>query len=166
MSSPQKIDSIIPLIFEQEYKWKYQLLSNWQNIFGKMSDKLYLERINDDTLVLAVYDACWMQELYTLSPLLITTINKIFDKPYINHLKFKRAGIRKKKEPFKKHEPYITKQMVYHLTAREEKALASVKDEQLAQALRDFLMRCYQERQAYKTEQLKTLDNRHTNTLR
>ena len=27
-----------------------------------MSDKVYLERINNDILVLAVYDACWMQE--------------------------------------------------------------------------------------------------------
>ena len=97
MSTPHKIADILPYIFNEDQQWKYQLLRNWQNIFGKMSDKVYLERINNDVLVLAVYDACWMQELYTLSPLLISSINKALDKPYIKQLRFKRAGIRPQK---------------------------------------------------------------------
>lgn len=155
MSKPQKIDAIIPHLFDQEHQWKYQLLSNWRNIFGKMSDKLYLERINNDVLILAVYDACWMQELYSLSPLLLDTINKIFDKPYIKQLRFKRAGIRPKKEikstGYEKHITYTP----HTLTYQEERALASVKDAQLAKALHDFLSRCYSEQQLYKNNRSK-----------
>jgi hypothetical protein len=155
MSKPLKIDAIIPNLFDQEHQWKYQLLSNWRNIFGTMSDKLYLERINNDVLILAVYDACWMQELYSLSPLLLDTINKTFDKPYIKQLRFKRAGIRPKKEQkntgYEKHVTYKP----YTLTYQEERALASVKDTQLAKALRDFLTRCYNEQQLYKNNRSK-----------
>ena len=48
MSTPHKIADILPYIFNEDQQWKYQLLRNWQNIFGKMSDKVYLERINND----------------------------------------------------------------------------------------------------------------------
>ncbi len=151
MSIPHKIADILPQIFNQDHQWKYQLLSNWKNIFGAMSDKVYLERINNDILVLAVYDACWMQELYTLSPLLISSINKALDKPYIKQLRFKRAGIRPPKisrptEPT----PYIFRKS-FLLTPREEKALSELKDPELAAAMKDFLMRCYCEQEMYKT---------------
>lgn len=152
MSTPHKIADILPYIFNDEHQWKYQLLRNWQNIFGTMSDKVYLERINNDILVLAVYDACWMQELYTLSPLLISSINKALDKPYIKQLRFKRAGIRPKKisRP-QEQRPHIPRKSIL-LTAREEKALSAIKDTQLAAAMKEFLIRCYCEREMYKNE--------------
>lgn len=150
MGIPHKISDILPQLFKDDQQWKYQLLSNWQNIFGNMSDKIYLERINTDTLILAVYDACWMQELYTMTPLLITSINKTLDKPYVKQLRFKRAGIRQKKESSitkqkieKPHKPII-------LTISEEKALASIKDQELAKVMKDFLIRCYYEQELYK----------------
>ncbi len=155
MSKPLKIDVIIPHLFDKEHQWKYQLLSNWRNIFGTMSDKLYLERIYNDILILAVYDACWMQELYSLSHLLLDTINKTFDKPYIKQLRFKRAGIRHKKDPKNNNHEKLVAYAPYTLTQREEQALASVKDAQLAKALRDFLIRCYNEQQLSKNNRSK-----------
>jgi hypothetical protein len=150
MSMPQKIDAIIPRVFDPEHQWKYKLLSNWHAIFGKMSDKVYLERINNDVLVLAVYDACWMQELYTLSPLLLDVINKIFDRPYVKHLRFKRAGIRPQKKLGRLYNNRPLQYTPHTLTPREERALASVKDAQLAEVLRDFLTRCYNEQRLYQ----------------
>ena len=152
MSTPHKIADILPYIFNEEHQWKYQLLRNWQNIFGAMSDKVFLERINNDTLVLAVYDACWMQELYTLSPLLISSINKALDKPYIKQLRFKRAGIRPKKITRQQNQVSIAARKSIILSTQEEKALSAIKDKQLASAMKDFLIRCYCERELYKTE--------------
>ena len=99
-----------------------------------------------------MYDACWMQELYTLSPLLISSINKALDKPYIKQLRFKRAGIRPQKivHPQEQRSYIVRKSIV--LTGREEKALAAIKDKQLAQAMKDFLIRCHCEREMYKNE--------------
>lgn len=150
MSTPEKIANLIPLVFQQEQQWKYQLLRNWQTIFGKMSDKVYLERIHQETLILAVYDACWMQELYSLSPLLLTSINNTLDKPYVKQLRFKRAGIRQQKTcPVKEHTPTINKKSIM-ISATEQKALSAIKDAQLAAVLKDFLVRCYCEREIYK----------------
>lgn len=150
MGIPQKIADLLPNIFSDDQQWKYQLLRNWQNIFGKMSDKVYLERINNDTLILAVYDACWMQELYTLSPLLISSINKTLDRPYVKQLRFKRASIRQKKiSRHQEHKSPISRKS-FLLTAREEKALSGIKDTQLATTMKDFLIRCYRERECIK----------------
>lgn len=150
MRTPEKIATIIPLVFQQEHQWKYELLRNWRNIFGSMSDKVFLERINNDILVLAVNDACWMQELYTLSPLLITSINQVLDKPYIKQLRFKRAGIRPKKlYPAQERPAHVPRSSIV-LSAREEKALSAIKDLQLAKAMKDFLIRCHCEQETYK----------------
>jgi hypothetical protein len=150
MKTPEKIANLIPLIFQEEHQWKYQLLSNWKNIFGSMSNKVFLERINKDVLVIAVNDACLMQELYTLSPLLLTSINQVLDKPYIQHLRFKRAGIRPQKKSLPRNHIPLVPHSAIVLTSREVKVLSVIKDPQLAQALKDFLIRCHRERETYK----------------
>ncbi len=122
------------------------LLSQWSAILGSLTTKVRLEKIQDDTLTLGVYDACWMQELYLLSPLLITTINQNLDQPRIKHLRFKRSvakkdantlGITARTEP-----PNVP----LELTASTKKALAIIKDPQLSLALHNFLIRCHKEK--------------------
>lgn len=149
MNNPQSLATLIPLIFNEEHQWKYQLLKNWQAIFGKLSDKVYLERIQQDVLTLAVYDACWMHELYALSEILLASINKTLDKPYIKQLRFKRAGIRPKKTNTDCQSNPCKKQHAITLTTQEQRILDNIKDHELAAALKDFLVRCYKERSLY-----------------
>ena len=146
MKTPEKIAAIIPLIFQNEHRWKYELLRNWHNIFGSMSSKVCLERINKDILILAVSDACLMQELYTLSPVLLTAINQVLDKPYIQHLRFKRAGLRPQKIVQQSEQKTRMPARSVILTGSEEQALRKIKDPQLAQVMKEFLIRCYCER--------------------
>lgn len=153
MNNPQSLATLIPLIFNDEHQWKYQLLKNWQNIFGKLSDKVYLEKIQNDILILAVYDACWMHELYALSDVLLASINKTLDKPYIKQLRFKRAGIARKKK-LKTTSNTCHKQQAITLTAQEQRILSSIKDKELAAALHNFLVRCYNERPLYDSSNM------------
>lgn len=149
MSNPQSLATLIPLVFDDEHQWKYQLLKNWQAIFGKLSDKVYLERIQNDILILAVYDACWMHELYALSDVLLASINKTLDKPYIKQLRFKRAGTKNKKNSNTSNISSCQQQSVVTLTAQEQRTLGDIKDQELAAVLKDFLVRCYKERPHY-----------------
>ncbi len=122
--------------------WQIFLLSNWNSIIGKLSNKVKLEKIYNDTLVLGVYDSCWMQELFLLSNAIIIQINAKLDKPRIKSLRFKK--IEHKKQQTKN----IKTKKIYkdvELTQKEMQSLTNIKDEQLQQELKRFLIRCYQE---------------------
>ncbi len=140
-----QLKKLLPNIFSKHKDWKFQLLSNWPSIVGNLETHVRLEKIDNETLVLSVQDSCWLQELYLLSPLLIRTINKTLDQPYVKHLRFKTAGVQyKKNKTHKKEATREYKKVV--LTKTEEEALHNIQDTQLKEVLRSFLIRCYQER--------------------
>lgn len=139
-----QIKTLLDELLGQSDNWQLQLLKNWPTIVGSIRTKIQLLKIYDDTLVIGVLDSCWLQELYLLSPLLIQTINEKLDRPRIKKLRLKAVGITdkklKKEAPIKK----ITHRVV-HLCPREQETLNNIEDEQLRQALKDYLIRCYRE---------------------
>jgi hypothetical protein len=140
MTRPLK--DFIHLFVRNQQDWKIKLAQEWQAILGPLSAHVTLEKVDNDTAILGVYDSCWMQELYLLSPLLLKTINTTLDQPHIKQLRFKKAERKHQEtEPQKRH--YIPKQI--RLTAKEEHALKLVHDESLRSVLKRFLIRCYQE---------------------
>lgn len=142
---PKTLKSLLPSFIATPNSWQLQLLNNWATIVGNLATKVTLEKIEKETLVLGVYDACWMQELYLLSPLLIDTINQNLDQPRIKQLRFKRAVVKKKiVQSHDKDMPYPLQRL---LTARERAALEKIEDPQLRNALQQFLMRCHKEKQ-------------------
>ena len=141
----KEIKNLVPLILRPGDNWKLTLLSSWHTIFGSLSDKVSLEKITEDTLVLGVQDSCWLQELYLLSAMLIKTINQQLDQPRIKNLRFKTVGI-KKILTAPKQTKTMWKMRLVTLNEKENRALTLIKDEQLALALKSFLIRCYQEK--------------------
>lgn len=134
-------------IFKND-EWKFQLLSEWTSIVGNLSDKMRLEKIDNDTLVIGVYQATWLQELYLLSNVLLHSINKHLKHPHVKKLRFKHASVHEHKntsqeaavvEPLKKVQPFI-------LSYDERRALSTIKDQDLKQALQGFLQRCHTQR--------------------
>jgi len=85
------IKNILDSFLKTNNSWKAQLLQDWPKIIGKLQDKVSIEKVQDSTLVLSVADACWLQELYLLSPVLLKTINQKLDRPRIKRLRFKQA---------------------------------------------------------------------------
>ena len=141
----KEIKHILPHIMGKTNDWKLQLLANWPSIIGPLSSKVQIEKIEKDTMILAAEDSCLVQELYLLSPLLLKTINETLDQPRIKNLRFKSAGIRKVKKRIKdENKPEYNK--IPKLSASENKVLEKIKNPQLQQALKDFLIRCYRER--------------------
>lgn len=130
---------------QKDSPWKVQLLMQWEKIIGRLSSKVTLEKMYEDTLVLGVYDSCWMQELHLLSPLLIANINANLDRPRIKTLRFKLIALHKEKKPtITKAEPAVTINRM--LSRTEEKALHLIEDPALREALKKYLLRCLGEK--------------------
>lgn len=141
----QEIKNLLPLVLAQHNNWKFNLLNNWNTIFGALSSRVFLEKIHEDTLIVGVQDSCWLQELYLLSAVLLKTINQTLDQPRIKHLRFKTIGITKQKQRINK-TPKENVTTSVSLTMKEREALTHVKDPELQKALQKFLIRCYQEK--------------------
>lgn len=144
---PQELKNIIHKLIQPKEAWKFTLLTNWNTIIGNLGTKVCLEKIQDDTLVLGVYDACWMQELYMLSHLLITRINQSLDQPRIKQVRFKRAALSCKRPRIQAQKTNLpqTASVCTVLTLKQKAALESIKDPHLKTALKDFLIRCSKE---------------------
>lgn len=132
------LSTLIPL----QHDWKVKLLHSWGTIMGRFACKVRLEKIEEDLLVLGVFDACWMQELYLLTPTLLLKINESLDQPRIKQLRFKRAGLEKVSQRKTIEKKMVAKRQERALTVRETHVLSSVKDEQLRDALISFLQQC------------------------
>lgn len=123
--------------------WQVYLLTNWNSIVGNLQSKVKLEKIYEDTLVLAVYDSSWMQELFLLSNALIIKINSKLDAPRIKHLRFKIADRAKIKKIITK--PLDQEKKIF-LNSQELIALNKIVDPELSLVLKNFLIRCHKER--------------------
>ena len=131
------------LIKARPDNWKTKLLIQWDSIVGHLKTNVRLEKIYENSLVLSVEDSSWMQELYYLSEVLLTTINDNLDKPRITSLRFKNKGSAEKKATAvtKSTRSSITKRD-HTLTIKEKVALEKITDEDLQRALKSFLIRC------------------------
>lgn len=138
------LKNLLQTYLDHETDWKLSLIKNWPEIIGSLGSKISLEKVHEDTIVLAVYDSCWMQELYLLSPVLIASINKKLDQPRIKQVRFKQAGKKKEKQAAAPIKP-IKPQREITLSSREITALNDVKDPSLREALKAFRIRCYRE---------------------
>ena len=121
--------------------WRFFLLTNWSSIVGNLHTKMRLEKIQDDMLVIGVYNMHWMHELFMLSRSIIKTINAKLDQPYVTKVRFVIAEPREKQKAKKIMKTSIPERS-YTLSQRERKVLDGIKDTELQEALKNFLVRC------------------------
>jgi len=143
----KSLKSCLQKTFTSSQKWKYKLLSDWTSIIGPLSSKVRIEKIVGSTVILGVYNSCWLQELYLLSPLLIQTINKSLDNSPVKELRFKRVTVYKK--PTRKQFGAKSKSQECSdvcLTSVQEQALDTIADKELQAALKKFLNKCCREK--------------------
>lgn len=146
------LKDLLHTIIPHQTSWKAELHLNWKQIIGHLADQVQLLKVYDTALLLGVKDSSWLQEMYLLSPLLIETINKSLDKPYIIKLHFKNVGegeyTQQNAAPHPKKEK-ITQpkaQAKHNLTRFEQTTLDQVEDPELREALKELLLTCYQEK--------------------
>jgi hypothetical protein len=111
---------------------------------GALHDKVTVEKLTDDMIVLGVIDSCWLQELYLLSNLILTSINKSLENHQLKTVRFKQAGSKPKQK--KQEVPVPLREITVTLRSHEQKALNAITDPDLQSALHHFLIRCYREK--------------------
>lgn len=139
---PTAIAQLLATLIKPSHSWHLTLFSNWHSIMGTLSSKAVIEQIEGAVVTIGVYDACWLQELYLLTPLLRDRINQMLDQPEVKEIRFKR--IVKKKERNRPHEKKITPKQApaLPLTSSEKDALKTIVDQDLQHALITFRTRC------------------------
>lgn len=125
-----------------EQSWKSSIIENWSEIIGSLASKVFVEKIYQDTIILAVIDSCWMQELHLLSELLKKKINDTLSQPRIKTIRFKYST---QKPPYQAKKTDLLSVAIQEktLSAAEQEALARIQDQELSQALTRFLQKCH-----------------------
>lgn len=138
----QHIKNFFAPIIPHYKVWKINLIENWNTIVGDLHEHVTLINIQNNMLLLGVYDSTWLQELYILSPVLLKTINDYLGDEHITRLRFKNIGYKKNKKNL--HEKKIVEKKIKkpHLTTRERTILTSIHDSELRNELERYLIRC------------------------
>jgi len=141
----QGVDALMRLFLQKHgHTWQMYLIQNWRTIVGNLHTRICLEKIQEDTIVVGVYDSHWMQELFLLNSMLLTMMNAHFDKPYIKQIRLKLA--KQNPENLKKKKKLTAAPaqppLVINVTEEHRIALAQVKDSELQKILQDFLGYC------------------------
>lgn len=136
------IKKVLPNLFAFNENWKSNLLCNWPEIIGQLSLHMRIEKIENKTLILGVYEPAWMQELFLLSKFIIDKVNYKLGQNYIEKLRFKLVEKNKclKVKVNKIIEKKINKNS--ELNFNQKLALNSIKDEQLKEYLYKFFLNC------------------------
>lgn len=138
----KSLKTLLSSSFKTPNAWKTRLLAEWPEVVGNLHDKMTLEKVYDDTLIIGVYEASWLQELYMLSGVLIKTINEHLGTPHIKKIRFKHATQKAEKRVKKKEKKNTFVPSKITLNSTEAKALLNIKDEEMRTALHLFLSRC------------------------
>ena len=138
------INQVLDNFLKQQGDWKHYLMANWTTIAGTISNHACIEKIENETLIIGVYDSIWLQELHLLSTILLKKINESLKQPFLKKIQFKYASRKKfirKKDCTENFKP---KSIRHVLTVQEQNALKKIHDHELGQAMEKFLMRCYE----------------------
>lgn len=70
------------LLLQAQENWELKLRAEWSTIMGDLARRARLERINDTTLILGVYDSHWIHELHALSRMILQRVNSALSTTY------------------------------------------------------------------------------------
>lgn len=139
----ERVNKSVEIILSSD--WRFNLLKNWREIFGPLHEYVRIEKIEKDFLVIGVYDAHWMQELYFLSKDLLKAINNAIGENNIKRLSFKLvkkpSNLRFDLNVKKNFKNFNKENCQRNLTKDENSALLKISDPQLKEAMKIFLLR-------------------------
>ena len=138
----QAINSFFQKSNDNQY-WKVNLLQNWENIVGSIASKAIIHKIYKDSITLGVYELCWMQELYILSPIIQKKINDFLGSEEIKTIRFRSAKVLNDASSLKNKKREIKEIPNKILSAKEQAIILSIKDPELAESLKLLLQKCH-----------------------
>jgi hypothetical protein len=136
------LKTILSSIIQEEHSWKIQLLKQWETIIGPLHKVVFIEKMDEPTLFLAVTHPTWAQELQSLIPTLLTKINTELKGHKISYIKcafrHRRASKPLHRNPVVRQAPLPSQP----LSPKETQLLATMADTKLQSAFAAYLVRC------------------------
>lgn len=141
------LNQCLKKVVSKKHSWKVKLLENWDKIAEKFKDKVIIEKIQEDLLVLGVCHPTWAQELFLNSDYLKREVNKFFKEEKIKKIQFRIVNFDLLKEKMRpqqnlnniKNQGNFKKR---ELTPLEDEHLRKVKDKILQESLKQFYFCC------------------------
>jgi hypothetical protein len=135
----------------KEHRWKIRLFQGWHHVIGQLGDKVRIEKIYNNTLVLGVSHPSWAQELLMLSSILRKKVNDVLEEDRIKTIRFSSASFRtppvKHDTTASSHRTCVASQPPLQPLNDEERAhLATIPNEELRCALEHFYVHCKRRR--------------------
>lgn len=135
------LDSLVQGLLGADDDWRKRLVKEWPAMVGDLHNRMRFEKISHDVLVIGVYEMHWMHELYMMSPMILQAINEKLGGSYVAKIRF--AVVNKAERSRKKAGGVCSdERQGKPLAEPQQKALASVKDQQLQEALSKLWQRC------------------------
>ena len=125
--------------------WQLKIISDWPLIVGHICEQARVEKVIGDTILLGVYDTCWMQQLHLLSYMIIKKINNYLAGDYIKQVRLKYVQRHQFRKIINNHAP---QEYSHPLSVVEKQALTAIKDQELRTSMHNFLNRCHRENQS------------------
>ena len=120
---------------KQEKNWHLDLIKNWPNIARGLEKYLTIYKIVNNTLTLEVNDSSWLQEIYLLSPIILTRIQQFC--PMIKKIKVQKNNNPK----YLNDDTALPKNKI---TLNEKNLVKDFKDQELANYLLNYFAICHQ----------------------
>jgi hypothetical protein len=142
--------SVLTQAIPKEHRWKLQLYEAWEAIIGPLKGKVKIEKIEGDTLFLAVCHPSWAQELFLLSNMLKKKINLALNSERIKNIHFKTTSFNftEKTQTVTITSAYLGQLSIkpqttpVKLTKKEQEALGGVECDDLRKMLQLFYASC------------------------
>ncbi len=141
----KQVSALLRDFLPQQHQWKMKLMQEWDGIIGTLGDKVRIEKIDGDLLVLGVIHPSWAQELMFLSAMLRNKINDALGSQRIKTIRCKtivRRGTPARRDP-----AGLRKTMAPRAydeakrSPKQERSLKKIKDTEMRQVFAAYLNR-------------------------
>lgn len=140
------LNNILEKILNHNNDWRFKLIKNWDKVACGLATRIRLESIFATTVVIGVYEAHWMQELFLLSNIILDNINKVTINYKVTNIKFKLVSadkkINQKKYNLNKSCTNSIMRAPAVLNETQKLALKRLNNQDLENVLISFLARC------------------------
>jgi hypothetical protein len=146
----KNVGQLLVDIIPEKHQWKMDLFQQWNSIIGSLADKVRIERIKDDQLILGVTHPAWAQELFLMSHVIKQKVNNALDHERIKNIQFRTIDfeaerkVRAKKKNTCDPGDIICNQVV--LNDKEQQKLLNIENNDLRKVLEKFYIRCKKQR--------------------
>ncbi len=141
----KQVSALLRDFLPQQHQWKMKLMQQWDTIIGNLGDKVRIEKIDSDILVLGVIHPSWAQELMFLSGMLRNKINDALGSERIKTIRFKtivRRGSQSKAKKMIKQAAVVEPYDEVQRTPRQENTLKKIKDNEMREVFAAYFNRC------------------------